>query len=157
MTPGDIVLFRILPHSGWFKKLIGWGERRMGDERDKKAYCHCAIVATATTIIEATWPRVRQRAFDPRDRLDVEIFRVQGITPQQVGSVLAYAYACVHKGELYNLTGLLTFGLIQILHSAVCSQFVWQAFTGGGIVLCPYETLSTPDDIGNSPLLIRVP
>lgn len=127
----------------------------MGDERNKKAYSHVAIVATAGTIIESRWPEVRQSSFYPDNRLDVEIFRVQGINSDQIGSILDYAYH--HIGELYNLTGFLTFGLVQLGHTAVCSQFVWEAFTAAGIVLCPYETLTSPDDIANSPLLIRVP
>jgi uncharacterized protein YycO len=154
VKPADIGLFRVTSDSGWFSKLIGWGQKWIGQAPTVVAYDHAVIFDTPTSITEAFWPRVRRRDFDPIGYEGLEVYRVKNITPDAVSKVLAYATS--HLGEWYNLTGILTFGLVQLGHTAVCSQFVWEAFTAAGIVLCPYESLESPDDIGASSLLIRV-
>lgn len=153
MQAGDILLFRVTPRSGWFGKLIGWGQRVMGQASTSVAYEHVALASSADSIIEAYWPRVRQRFFDPALYSNVEVYRLNNMTPLQVFRILAYATS--HIGEWYNVSGLLTLGMVQLGHTVVCSQFVWQAFTAGGIVLCPYESLVSPDNIAASPGLVE--
>lgn len=154
-NPGDLILFRITADSNWFEKLIGRAQQVMGQAPSRSSYNHVALVdAPGFTIIEAYWPRVRRRVFDPSVHSDVEIYRVKDITPEQVDRVLFYASQ--HIGEWYNVTAMLTLGFLQLGHTVVCSQFVWEAFTAIDISLCEYRSLITPDEIANSTLLTRV-
>jgi uncharacterized protein YycO len=150
---GDILLFLVTPQSGWLGKLIGWGQKIIGQAPTQVAYEHAALVSGPGWIIEAYWPKVRKRAFDPSQYSNVEVWRYQNLTPLQLNNILAYANT--HIGEWYNVSALLTFGMVQFGHTVVCSQFVWQAFTAAWISLCPYETLESPDDLAASPLLVK--
>lgn len=76
------------------------------------------------------------------------------LTDDQLKKIFTYANSQV--GKWYNLLGVLTGGYIQIGSFAFCSQFTWQSYTYAGIVLCPWETLESPDDIASSDLLTRV-
>lgn len=163
--PGDIILFRVGAHPSLMGKLIDWGQKIINRDLHAIAYEHIVIVGWYGDIVEAYWPKVRSRIYSPVGTPNAEVYRVRGITQKQIAKgVLAYAYG--HVGEWYNMTGLLTLGLIQLGHSVVCSQFVWKCFTGfdymavgyeaAGITLCPSESFITPDDIAASPLLVRV-
>jgi hypothetical protein len=163
--PGDLLLFRVGPGSPFLGKLIGWGQKVIGQAPTKAAYDHVALAGRIRgEIVEAYWPRVRVREYDPEGDPNVELYRDPNATPQQIDSIMTYAYA--HKGEWYNLTGLLTFGLVQLGHSVVCSQFAWKCYMGSdyttagytpaGITLCPPARLITPDDIAGSASLIKV-
>lgn len=126
----------------------------MGQAPTRVSYSHVAIARSPDSLYEAYWPRVRERYFDPALTQNVETYRVKTIAANQIQKVMDYAQA--HLGEWYNLTGLLTLGLVQFGHTVVCSQFVWQAFADAGIVLCAYESLDSPDDLAASSQLVRV-
>lgn len=153
IQPADILLYRIGPNASWIEKAIGWGQRVIGQAPGTVAYDHAAIATSHVGLIESYWPKVRKRLYNSTDPT-LEAWRVKGITVARQNQVLTYA--AQHVGEWYNLTGILTLGLVQLGHSAVCSQFVWEAFTAAGILLCPYETLESPDDIAASSLIMRV-
>lgn len=156
--PGDILLFRVAPYSSLLDKLIGWGQKKIGQAPTELAYCHVALVGPdPLSIIEARWPRIHSVLLDLltlQKHNPVEIYRVKGITDAQVDMVIRYARE--HIGEVYDLAAVFTLGLVQFGHSTVCSQFVWEAFTAADILLCPYEDLTSPDDIAASPKLTRI-
>jgi uncharacterized protein YycO len=85
----------------------------------------------------------------------IEVYRLKvPLTDDQLAKIFSYANSQI--GKWYNFIGVLTFGMVQIGSVAFCSQFTWQAYTYAGIVLCPWETLESPDDIANSALLEKV-
>ena len=158
MQLADILLFRVGPKSTLLDRLIGWGQRVIHQAPTKLEYCHVAMIGPdPDSLFEARWPRIHNILLDMPDlqlHNPVEVYRLKGITQQQVNTVLEYAKH--REGEWYNLTAILTFGAIQLGHSAVCSQYVWECFTAAGVCLCPYEDLESPDDIAGSDKLERV-
>ena len=152
--PGDILAFRVGPSSGWLGKLVGWGQRVVGKAPTQSGYEHIALVDAPGSIVEGYWPRVRRRDFSPEGYPNVEVYRIKGITPDQAQKLVAEAHS--HIGELYNVSGILTFGLVQLGHTVYCSQGLWQWVTVLYIALCKYDDLEGPDDIVGSPLLERI-
>ena len=156
--PGDLLLFRVSSSSNWLDRLIGWGQRVIHAAPTDADYCHVAIIGpTADRMYQAAWPRIVNSALDcttVNKTILLEAYRVKGITQGQIQSVLAAAQGRV--GEHYDLLAILTFGILQLGKTAVCSQYAWQSFVDAGIVLCPFESLESPDDIAASPIIQRV-
>lgn len=108
-------------------------------------------------MYEARWPRIHNGPIalqSVEKNIILETYRVKGLTPDQLQQVMAFCQSRI--GRRYDLLALLTFGYLQIGPSAVCSQFVWEAFTAAGICLCPFRDLTSPDDIAASACLERV-
>ena len=149
---GDILLFRVIPDSTLLDKLIGWGQNRLGEPRAKGNYCHAAMVGPdAGHIYEARWPRFHNVPIDASDLIKrnvVEVYRIRGITSDQITKMLASAQD--HVGEFYDLAAIFTFGMIQLGGTIYCSQAVWRDALAAGIVLWPFEKLESPDDLANS-------
>jgi hypothetical protein len=158
VQPADIVLYRVTGSSNWLDKLIGWGQRIIHQAPSKATYCHVAIVGPDTAhIYEARWPRIQNSLFDLstiEKTLIVEVYRVKTMTPEQISGIMAAAHKRI--GQRYDVLAILTFGILQIGPAAVCSQYVYECFLTANVVLCPWESLESPDDIAASALLERV-
>jgi uncharacterized protein YycO len=156
--PGDILLFRVSSSSNWLDKLIGWGQRVIREAPTNAAYCHVALVGPdGEHLYEAKWPKIHNIPINVnalQKNIILETYRVKGISGPEIRLVMDYARD--HVGRHYDVLALLTFGYVQMGRSAVCSQFVWEAFTAAARVLCPYKDLTSPDDIAASPLLEKV-
>ncbi len=149
---GDFILYPVGPASRLLSKLVGWGQKLIGQAPSVKQYSHVAIVGPdASHIIEAYWPRIR---VSPLDLKDVEVYRIKNVTPDQVSKMIAYAKSQV--GQWYDMLAIVTFGKFQIGGTEVCSQLAYNAGLAAGIVLYPPEILESPDDIAASENLFQI-
>jgi uncharacterized protein YycO len=149
---GDLVLYPVGPASRWLSRLVGWGQRAIGQAPTIKQYSHVAIVGPNTrNIYEAYWPFIR---ISPLDLKDTEIYRINGLGAEQRTRMMAYCQSQV--GKLYDMLAIVTFGMFQIGGTEVCSQLAYNAGLAAGVVLYPPEALESPDDIAASTLLTRI-
>lgn len=122
------------------------------------AYCHVALVGPdGSHLYEARWPKIHNVPIDLKSlqkNIILETYRVKGITHGEIQQVMNFAESRI--GRRYDVLALLTFGYVQIGPSAVCSQFVWEAFTAAGRCLCEWRDLTSPDDIAASTCLEKV-
>jgi hypothetical protein len=161
---GDILCFRVGPKSSILDHLIGWGEKIIGQAPTKAEFCHVGILGgpSGTMIYEAIRPCVHVVPMDWPARLarnPIEVFRIKGITPAQINTMMGYAAA--HVGDRYDTLSIYSFGLLGTPHSVVCSQYVWWCARAAGYTLCKMDPLDknapTPDDIAASDFIERIP
>lgn len=157
LRPGDILLWRIGPGASWIDRLIGWGERKLGQTNSKVVnYYHVGFVGPGVFKFYQSKPPCICNSDVPIPLPDnIEIYRLkEPLTDDQLQ--LIFTYSNSQLGKWYNFLGVLTGGFVQVGSFAYCSQFTWQAYTHAGVVLCPWESLESPDDIAASTLLTRV-
>jgi hypothetical protein len=157
LRPTDILMWRIVPGASWVDRFIGWGERVLNQVGSKQVnYYHVGFVGPGVFHFYQSKPPKICNSDIPQDLpSNIEVYRLKvPMTDNQVKAVMTYANSQI--GKWYNFLGVLTGGYIQVGSFSFCSQFTWQAFTYAGVVLCPWETLESPDDIANSDLLLRV-
>lgn len=148
---GDIILYPVGPASRWLSKLVGWGQRVIGQEPAGRQYSHVAIVGPDTQhIYEAYWPRIRISPID----LSQEFYHIKGITSEQVAQMMTYCQSQV--GKRYDMVSILTLGLVHLGGTQVCSELAYHAAEAAGIVLYPPEYFESPDDIAASAKIERV-
>ena len=123
---------------------------------DKGDYYHVGFVGPGVFHFYQSKPPRICNSDIPQDLPDyIEVYRMKvSLTDDQLAKIFSYANSQV--GKWYNFIGVISFGMIQVGSFAFCSQFTWQAYTYAGVVLCPWETLQSPDDIAGSSLLYRV-
>ncbi len=155
---GDILLFRVSKSSNWLDRLIGWGQKLIHEAPTDAAYCHVAFVGPDSGYMyEARWPKIRNVALDwtaIEKNITVEVYRVKGITADQIVKIMAYAKSQI--GRSYDVLAILTMGMIQFGKGAVCSQYAYESFLAGGVVLRDWTNLESPDDIAASSLLQKI-
>jgi hypothetical protein len=157
LQPGDILLWRIDPGAPWIDRLIGWGERRLGQSSGKPAdYYHVGFVSAASgSFYQAKPPRVCLSAVPSPFPAYLEAYRLR-VAPAPDALRKVFGYADSRLGKLYDFLGVLTGGFLEAGGLEFCSKFTNDAFSYAGIVLAPSEELISPDDIAASPLLARV-
>lgn len=128
---GDIILYPVTPKSGWTSRLVAAGEMALGIGNSLEAYSHAAILTEDGQEWEAKWPRIGKFPID-RTRI-FEVWNVGNPTDDQRRAILLEA--ATHKGDWYNMTGLLSDGRLWIPHTEVCSQLVGICYKAGGIHL----------------------
>jgi hypothetical protein len=158
VRPGDLLLFRVSSSSNWLDKLIGWGQKVIHQAPTKAAYCHVALVGfNPLTMYEAKFPTIRLSPINLtgiQKSLILEVYRIKTITSEQITQVIGMAHR--RLGEHYDWLAILTLGLLQIGPAAVCSQYIYECFLSANIILCPWSSLESPDNIANSQLLERI-
>lgn len=157
LKAGDILIWRIDPGASWVDRLIGWGERVLRKTSTSQvSYFHVGFVGPGVFKFYQSKPPVICNSDIPTPLpLYIEVYRLKTpLEEDQLGKI--YSYANSQLGKWYNFLGVLTGGFIQVGSFSFCSQFTWQAYTYAGIVLCPWESLESPDDIAASDLLLRV-
>lgn len=157
LRPGDILLWRVVPGATWFERLIGWGEKFLHQIGSTNVnYYHVGFVGPGVfKYYESRVPVICNSDIPNPLPENIEVYRLKTpLTGDQLAKI--YSYANSQLGKWYNLLGVLTGGFIQIGSFAFCSQYTWQAFTYAGIVLCPWESLESPDDIAASSMLERI-
>jgi hypothetical protein len=162
LKPGDILLFRAHPGSGWVSRFIVWGQKFLGRARQGQTYCHVAIVDKDTDfLMEAKWPKTRRWLIDWTlldKEYDVELWRVRGASSAKVKLALLWAHD--HLGEWYDLP-LFLFGWFDSKHAEVCSTFVRGAWDAAGkhfetnVDYGNESALITPDEIASNTDLIK--
>lgn len=153
LFPGDILCWKAGPGASVLDRLIAWGE---GLVHDKGDYYHVGFVGPGVLkFYQSKPPAICNVDMPVPLSPNIEVYRLKTLlTEDQLTKIFTYANSQI--GKWYNFLGVISFGMIQVGSFAFCSQFTWQAYTYAGIVLCPWETLESPDDIAASDLLVRV-
>lgn len=159
VEPGDILLFRVGDDSTLLDRLIGWGQKVIGQAPSANAYCHATMVGPDVLhMYESRWPRFHNILIDWSEigkRNAVEVYRIKAITPDRVIGMIKSAQS--HLGEPYPLLDIVTLGYLQLGGACYCSESVWRdAENGAGVILCPFDKMEGPDDLAASPFLMRV-
>lgn len=142
VLPGDVILYPATGRSALSSRLVIAGEIIAGMGAGIEEYSHAAIVAsTPGCQFEATFP------FTCRSAIDVsrpyEIWRLGEPTQEQRRKILSWCGT--HLGDLYNLTGVLSFGYINLPNTYYCSQFACLAYAAAD--LHPGDRIMSPDSI----------
>jgi len=157
IQPGDILLWRIDSSASWIERLIGWGERHTGQPSPNGVdYYHAGIVGPdALHYYDSAPGGIKNRLVtDPwPDHLEVYRFKIP-LNPDQLKAMWSYANSQLGVG--YNYFGVLTAGWLQIDGKPFCSEFVWRLCTYAGVVVCPWQTCLSPDDIAFAGTLERI-
>jgi hypothetical protein len=130
--PGDVNLYPVTPGSGWTSEAVAIGEWAAGAGRPNAVefYSHATIRSTVNGYqFEAKWPKTGH--FQEDSKRVIEVWRIGEPTVEQRVAIIDWARK--HEGEWYNMLGLLTGGLLGLSHTAVCSQFVGEAYAAAGI------------------------
>lgn len=120
----------------------------------------------------ATWPCIKEEPIDWTES-HFQLWRVREISrkywaagkviPPEVWRVVKWARD--RRGRVYNWLQFVTFGLLQLSNSWVCSHFIFDGYFESTqadkepIVLSPdgmFDQLATPNDLINSGKMIRV-
>lgn len=129
LKPGDVLLFRETHRSTLFERWIVWVQKTFYHIPKNVRFCHVALVDKDTDfMLEAVWPRTRITKIDfstYKAKERIEVYRVRGITKEQIDKVLTWAHN--HLGERYNFVLLFT-GWTDSKHAEICSTFVSHAF-----------------------------
>ena len=152
LKPCDILLFRTTHRSTWTDRFIVWAQHTFYHIPPQARYCHVALVDKDTDLVlEAKWPKIKISTLEAdtyKQRDQIEVYRVRGITDEQREKVLAWAHE--HVGEYYDVLLLLT-GFIDAKHSEICSTYVSKSFRNASLEI-PYgsskKVMVLPDDYG---------
>lgn len=145
--PGDFILYPCDPRSALSSRFVGAGELLVGlGGNEKQMYSHAAILAyTPNHQFEAKFPLTGLFKID--DSRVYEIWRVGNPTDKQRAQILRWCMD--HQGDLYNLIGVLTCGLIELPGTYYCSQFGCLAYASAG--LHPGDLIMSPNSIPEYP------
>lgn len=156
LLPGDILMWRIAQGASLVPRLIGWAESKLGQGSKSRQYYHVGFVGPDNGHFYQSRPPKICNTPIPRPLPDyVEVYRLKQ-PPNAVELSRIFSYAESQVGKWYNFIGVLTWGYLQVGDLPYCSQFTWQAYTHGNILLCPWDKLESPDDIASSELLERI-
>ncbi len=128
--PGDLIAYPITPHSALISKLVGVAQMMRGIGRGEVMYSHVAGQAKhPLEQYEAKWPHADLYPID-RTRTR-EVWRVGHPTDAQRARAIAWWED--HRGDHYNMLGLLTAGFLGLPHEEVCSQFYADGWHAAGV------------------------
>ena len=146
-----------MPDAPLLDRLIGWGERRLGEVgSDTANYYHVSMVGVDPLHYYESKPGGVCNTPMPNPLppyIEVRRF-INPLTDIQLKSMWAYANSQLGVG--YNYIGVITGGLVEVLGKPFCSELVWRMGTYAGVVVCPWKTCLSPDDIAASPLLAPI-
>ncbi len=127
---GDVIMYPVTGRSGLTSKLVAIGELLFGAGHGFEQYSHVAIASKRPGYQwEWKWPWSGEYHID-KNR-PYEVWRIGNPTEEQREKILEYCAR--HRGEWYNMIGLLTFGLLGLKRTAVCSQGAGRAYAHAGI------------------------
>lgn len=157
IQPGDILLWRIDAQASWIDRFVGWGERKTGQSVPGKSdYYHTGIVGPdALHYYDSAPGGVKNRLVTSPWPDHLEVYRLKNpLTPDQLKQMWSYANSQIGVG--YNYIGVLTAGFFEVAGKPFCSEFVWRVCTYAGVVICPWQTCLSPDDIAYAWALTKV-
>jgi hypothetical protein len=152
LLPADILCWAVSPQAPVMGRLIGYAERKIGDQVGPWAFYHCAIVSANISLMYASRPP-KIDLYPIPDPLPayIEVRRTKvKLTDDQIKAIFYYADS--RKGNIYPFLGVITFGWLSG-NLEFCSQYVEDSYANGQVVLAPDIRFTTPDDISNSGLL----
>ncbi len=143
---GDIVLYPAGPKSEFSSRLVIAGEIMAGLGAGLEMYSHAAILANSPGYqFEAKFPFTGWFKIDTSR--SYEIWRIGNPTLNQRAQIINWCKS--RLGKLYNIVGVLTFGLIELPDTYYCSQFACLAYASAG--LHPGDKIMSPDSIPQYP------
>ena len=157
LQPADLLLWRVDPSAGWFDRLVGWGESKLGLQGPGGyQYYHVAFVAPNPKNYYSSQPPTINKFICPDTwPTNVEQWRLNfQPSPRQLNSMFQYAES--RRGKWYPFIAVATAGMLQIGGLECCSQYTEDTFARGQIFLSPDLMFATPDGIASSPLLQRI-
>lgn len=144
--PGDVIQYVVDPHSAWSSKAVAMGEMWAGCGHGFEFYSHSTILSDQPGMQwEAKFPRTGHFPIDVTRTY--EIWRVGNLDQHDRNNVLRWCKA--HEGHLYNLTGVLTLGWIELPGTYYCSQFVGLAYKEVGLTIG--DDIMSPDSLPDFP------
>jgi hypothetical protein len=157
LRPLDVLCWRVDKGAPLVGRMIGWAERRLGDQKGTAAYYHVAFVsADVTKMYSSQPPRINLYPVPSPIPSYVEVRRLTTPpTPEQLKAIFEYADSRISR--LYDFMGVCTAGFVEIGGLEFCSKYTLDSFAEGQIVLAPTIQFPTPDDIAASPLLPLAP
>jgi hypothetical protein len=150
LQAGDIILYPITHKSNPLDKLIGLFEKFTGP-RTKYQYGHCALWLEPGIQIEAYFPFCRVSHINPKR--PKQIYKYKGLTKKQRQKIVNAGLKQVHK--FYDIVQILSFNLLLIKGTEVCSGLVNIAYKSGSKILSNKKNAS-PDDIAANKHLVRI-
>jgi hypothetical protein len=149
--PGDVIAYPVTGRSGWTSRFVAIVQLLGGFGRRSEQWSHLTLVSDKPGWeYGAQWPKVGHFPIDTSR--PYEVWRIAELTDRQRADIIAYAKERV--GDWYNMTGLLTGGLLGLPHTEVCSQEVGDAYAAarppiifnkeGGLLLSPDAVLDYP-------------
>jgi hypothetical protein len=150
LHPGDILLFKPRGNVSFSDTLIIWGQKLFRQVPRKDKYVHVALVDRDTRfILEAKWPKTRRSNLittKSNSKYKIEVYRVRGITEEQIKFALDWAHE--HLDEWYDVPLFLT-GFLYIKHTQICSTYVSNSFKAAKLDIpygCGNKKFIVPDD-----------
>ncbi len=109
-------------------------------------YSHAAILA-----LSPGWEYEAKFPFTGRFKIDTsrpyEIWRIGDPSLNERAQIIKWCKE--HEGDLYNLVGVATLGLVNLPNTYYCSQFACLAYASAG--LHPGDKIMSPDSIPQYP------
>lgn len=128
--PGDLILYNVTGNSELISRLVAAAQLSLGIGGGSEVYSHVAVLSDRPGWqFEAKFPLTGHFPIDTSR--SYEIWRIGKPTPDQRKGILNWCRE--HEGHLYNLSGLLTDGLIALRGTYVCSQFGATSYAANGI------------------------
>ncbi len=157
--PCDLLTYTVDGQDPLLPRLIGALQLALGVGRTPEQRSHVAVRARFPgTDWEANWPCIDLYRIDYARSF--ELWRLRDLTLEEAHHIIGY---CEHTASLpwwkrlYDIPCLLTFGLVQSRHRAVCSQFAARAFAAAGIHFPKEgERIVSPDSIVDYKRLYKV-
>lgn len=148
-TPGDLILYPVSGRSAMTSRLVAAGELLLGAGRGLEQYSHVAVASESVgRQWEWKWPRAGEFRID-KSR-PYEVWRLGNPSEKQRQKILYYCELA--RGEWYNMLGLLTFGLVGLPRTAVCSQGAARAYAFAGIKInAEGKPLVSPNAVADYP------
>lgn len=146
--PGDLIFYRVTPHSTFTARLIAILQLLRGEGESTTQYSHVAILDRDTDFcIEAMWPRVRMSKVNWEDP-ELELWR-RPMGSAKISLMLIDARGRV--GDWYDAWGLL-FGALGSRHRSICTTLILKSFASIGVdigaeagkILTPNELVADP-------------
>ena len=146
---GDLILYNVNGRSEFISRLVGAGQLILGIGHSREVYSHVAVMSDRKGYqFEAKVPRAGEFPID--DSREYEVWRIGDPTDAQRDDILRWCRK--HAGDWYNLTGLLTDGLVALRRTYVCSQFGGRAYKAAGIrISSEGNRVLAPDAIPDAP------
>jgi hypothetical protein len=134
------------------------------------SYTHAALLVhgASLSIVEAYWPELRTRALTEAELPGLDVFAVEGLTPEIEQKLIDWWAEKIQQHVAYSLKGLARFSpVLRLLfgegsdadtHKEMfCSQAVAQGFEDCGLpLLHEHSWCVDPERLSGSPLLTKL-
>ena len=156
VKPADWILYNVTGKSELISRLVAAGQLAFGIGHGKEVYSHVALVSE-----REGWQYESKFPVPGHFPIDItrsyEVWRIGDPTDRQRHKALEWCHR--HQGIRfpYNLSGLLTDGLVALRRSYVCSQYAAAAWASAGVkVSAEGQRVLAPDVIPDFPGAHRV-